>query len=84
MSHKQALPLFFDKLSKLIRHLISEAFSPSKVPPVQRYIFARDAAFFCVDFFSGDRGSDLGRTLTKEVLRLPDGQGLLFSQIAGK
>ena len=48
---KQALPLFFDKLSTLIRHLISEAFSPSKVPPVQRYIFARDAAFFCVDFF---------------------------------
>ena len=51
VSPKQALPLFFDKLSKLIRHLISEAFSPSKVPPVQRYIFARDAAFFCVDFF---------------------------------
>ena len=51
ISSKQALPLFFDKLSKLIRHLISEAFSPSKVPPVQRYIFARDAAFFCVDFF---------------------------------
>lgn len=52
VSSKQALPLFFDKLSKLIRHLISEAFSPSKVPTVQRYIFARDAAFFCVDFFS--------------------------------
>ena len=81
---KQALPLFFDKLSTLIRHLISEAFSPSKVPPVQRYIFARDASFFCVDFFSGDRGSDLGRTLTKEVLLLPDGQGFLFRQTAGK
>ena len=51
VSAKQALPLFFDKLSTLIRHLISEAFSPSKVPPVQRYIFTRDAAFFCVDFF---------------------------------
>lgn len=51
VSPKQALSLFFDKLSKLIRHLISEAFSPSKVPPVQQYIFARDAAFFCVDFF---------------------------------
>ena len=84
VSSKQALPLFFDKLSKLIRHLISEAFSPSKVPTVQRYIFARDAAFFCVDFFFGDQGSDLGRTLTKEVLLLPDGQGFLFRQTAGK
>ena len=35
-------------------------------------------------FFSGDRGSDLGRTLTKEVLLLPDGQGLLFRQTIGK
>ena len=60
-------------MSKLIRHLISLAFSLSKVPTVQRYIFARDPDFFCVDFFSGDRGSDLGRTLTKEVLLLPDG-----------
>lgn len=29
-----------------------------QTPPTQRYIFAQDAAFFCVDFFSGDRGSD--------------------------
>ena len=47
-------------------------------------IFSRDLAFFCVDFFSGDRASDLGRTLTKEVLSLPDGEGLLFKQSIGK
>ena len=30
-----------------------------------RYLYARDLAFFCLDFFSGDRGSDLGRIFTK-------------------
>ena len=35
-------------------------------------------------FFSGDRASDLGRTLTKEVLSLPDNQGFIFRQSIGK
>lgn len=84
ISPKQAIPLFFDKLSTLTRYLVSKAYSPNDLTPIQRYIFARDAAFFCVDFFSGDRGSDLGRTLTKEVLLLPEEQGLLFRQSIGK
>ena len=84
VSPKQAIPLFFSKLSKLIRYLLSQAFSPSHIPPIQRYIFARDTAFFCLDFFSGDRCSDLGRTLTKEVFLLPDDQGFLFRQAVGK
>ena len=84
VSPKQAIPLFFDKLSTLTRYLVSKAFFSGDLTPIQRYIFARDAALFCTDFFSGDRGSDLGRTLTKEVLLLPDGQGLLFRQTIGK
>ena len=83
-SPKQASPLFFDKLSTLTRYLVTKAFSSAGLTPIQRYIFARDAAFFCTDFFSGDRGSDHGRTLTKEVLLLPDGQGLLFRQTIEK
>lgn len=63
-----------------MHYLVSKAFSSGGLTPIQRYIFARDAAFFYTDFFSGDRGSDLGITLTKEVLLLPDGQGLLFRQ----
>ena len=84
ISPKQAIPLFFDKLSNLTRYLVSKAYSANDLTPIQRYIFARDAAFFCTDFFSGDRGSDLGRTLTKEVLLLPEDQGLLFTQSTGK
>lgn len=84
VSPKQAISLFFDKLSKLIRYLISQAFTPNYIPPIQRFIFARDAAFFCADFFSGNTGSDLGRSLTKEVLYLPDKQGLIFRQSSTK
>lgn len=40
--------------------------------------------FFCLQFFSGDRASDLGRVFTKEVLALPDNEGLLFNHTFGK
>ena len=45
---------------------------------------SRDLAFFCLDFYSGDRASDLGRVYTKEVLLLPEDQGLLFHHTFGK
>ena len=45
---------------------------------------SRDLAFFCLDFYSGDRASDLGRVFTKEVLLLPGKQGLLFHHKFGK
>ena len=40
--------------------------------------------FFCLDFYSGDRASDLGRVYTKGVLLLPGEQGLLFHHKFGK
>ena len=49
-----------------------------------RYLFARDLAFFSVDFYSGDRASDLGRVNTKEILSLPAKEGLLFRHTFGK
>lgn len=45
---------------------------------------SRDLAFFCLDFYSGDRASDLGRVYTKEVLLLPGERGLLFHHKFGK
>ena len=53
-------------------------------PPLERYIASRDMAFFCLDFYSGDRATDLGRVYTKEVLLLPGKQGLLFHHKFGK
>ena len=34
--------------------------------------------FFLVDFFTGDRASDLGRLLTSQVFKLKDREGYLL------
>ena len=44
---KQATPFFFDKLLKLCTFLRSHIFADD-VSPSQRYLFARDLAFFCL------------------------------------
>lgn len=56
----------------------------NNISPSERYIYARDLAFFSLDFFSGDRASDLGRIKTVDVLKHPDGSSLLFHQRVGK
>ena len=38
----------------------------------------RDATFFVVNFFTGDRASDLGRLLANQVFRLKDRKGFLL------
>ena len=79
----QATPLFLHKLSLLSSHLRNLAISPS-LKRSNRYILVRDLAFFSIDSFSGDRGSDLGRVKTCDVLTLPQGKGLLINQVFGK
>ena len=79
----QAVPLFLDKLKSLCSHLRSLATAPN-VNLSRRFILARDLAFFSIDFFSGDRGSDLGRVKSSDVLSLPDNKGLLINQVFGK
>lgn len=80
---KQAVPIFFEKMAKLCSHLRGLIFSKTS-SAVHRYIYARDLAFFCLDFYSGDRGSDLGRIFTREIFSLPDGDGFLFRHTFGK
>ena len=48
-----------------------------------RFLILRDLSFFLALWFSGDRAGDLGRALTKEVVRLGDGS-LLFHHTVGK
>ena len=48
------------------------------------FVHMRDQAFFKTLFFSGDRAGDLGQVKTPEILRFPDGDGLLFNHIWGK
>lgn len=80
---KQAKPIFSDKLSLLCSYLKEQVFSLD-LPPIQRFLFARDLAFFSVDFFAGDRASDLGRIFTKEILVSNKGDTLLFRHTFGK
>ena len=72
--------------SKLLRlcSFLKESIFATQILPLQRYIYARDLAFFCLEFFAGDRASDLGRIFTKEVLTLPDDEGFLFKHTFGK
>ena len=77
------MPFFFDKFTKLCTYLHNRMFL-SSVSPLERYTISRDLAFFCLDFYAGDRASDLGRVCTKEVLLLPEHHGLLFHHKFGK
>ena len=45
---------------------------------VNKYILVRDTVFFVVDFFTGDRASDLWRLLANQVFRLKDRKGFLL------
>ena len=79
----QAIPMFLDKLKSLCSHLRNLVIAPH-AKALTRYILVRDLAFFSLDFFSGDRGSDLGWLKSSDVLRPPDGKGYLINQVFGK
>ena len=51
----QAVPLFFVKFSKLISFLRRSIEASAHLSVVNKYILVRDATFFVVDFFTGDR-----------------------------
>ena len=80
---KQATPVFFDKFYKVICHIRSLLLDVNSSPS-NRYILARDLAFFALSFSTGGRASDLGRIKTVDVLQNPDGKSLLIHQRIGK
>lgn len=74
----QAVPLFFDKFRRLIAFLRDQCVSQASLSRADKYILVRDATFFVVDFFTGDRASDLGRLQSCNVLKLRDREGYLL------
>lgn len=80
---KQATPFFVDKLVALAQHLDRSLQSPT-LTPTQRYILARDQAYFKAVFFSGDRPGDMGQVKVPEILRFPNDDGFLFNHVWGK
>ena len=51
---------------------------------LDRFLIARDQAYFKLALFSGDRPGDLGQIKVPEILRFPNDDGLLFNHIWGK
>jgi integrase len=75
---RQATPFHPQKLEVLLRYLYAELRDPKHLP-LQRYLLVRDIAFFAVDFFTGDRASDLGRLESRSVFRLSGEPGFLLN-----
>ena len=75
---RKAVPLFTNKFWAIARSILF------KLSPSLLYILSRDLSFFCIDFFSENRSSDLGRTKSKEGLLFPDSSGLLCNHTFGK
>ena len=80
---KQATPFFVDKLTQLSFHL-DQKLALEDLSPTQRFIVARDQAYFKCALFSGDRPGDLGRVKVPEILRFPNDVGFLFNHVWGK
>ena len=88
---RKAVPLFTNRFLAMARSILSKLRKPNN-SPLLLYILSRDLSFFCIDFFSGNRSSDLERTKSKdirhvktnEVLLFPDSSGLLFNHTFGK
>jgi integrase len=80
---KQANPLFVDKLGKVTSY-IEDRGKSNKILRQDRYILARDQAFFKIQFFAGSRAGDLCSTLAQDIRKLKDGSGLVFTYTMGK
>ena len=72
VSPSQAVPLFFVKFRKLVALLRGKITNSQSLSRIHKYVLVRDTVFFVVDFFAGDRASDLGRLLASQVFKLKD------------
>lgn len=59
----EAVPFFFVKFQKLVAYLREKIINSQSLSRIKKYVLVRDATFFVVDFFTGNRASDLGRLL---------------------
>ena len=76
---RQAVPLFYDKFIRLIAYLRRFIAEGSALSPLKRYLLVRDIPFFVIDFYTGDRASDLGRLRADQLFRLKDKEGFFLN-----
>ena len=77
---KQVTLFSVHKLTQLSLHL-DQKLASDNFSPTQRFIVARDQAYFKSVFFSGDHPGDLGRVKVPEILRFPNDDGFLFNHV---
>ena len=75
ISPSQAVPF---KFQNLIAHLRGKIVDSQSLSRISQYTLVRDATFFVIDFFTGDKASDLGRLLASRVFKLNDREGYLL------
>ena len=63
---KQAKPLFVGKLERVCDFLKREADCPG-VPVQDKFVYLRDRAFLAMQFYAGDRASNISRMLAQEI-----------------
>ena len=84
----QAVPFFRDKLVQLVLHINQELRKErSRLRGEESTLsltLVRDRAFFCLDLHTCKRGGDLGKLLIPQIVRLPDGSGLMFNMTVSK
>ena len=84
LSIENSFPNFVDKLAQLSHYIDRNLQSPCIINPTQRFILAKDHAYFKAVFFSGDRPGDMGLVKVPEILRFPNDDGYLFNHVWGK
>lgn len=80
--NKQAVPFMFDKLARLCRHLNYKCYVERD--PVSKFLYARDCSYFSILSHTGGRGGDMAILTASRIFELPQKQGIVISQIAGK
>lgn len=80
---KQAVPMFLSKLI-LISMYLDRQLEKTDLSLSSRFIYARDQAFFKLQFFATDRGADLGQMWAQEIRLLPNDMGLMIKHTWGK
>ena len=68
----------------IITYLRSLIVGGSELSPLDKYILVRDLTFSVVDFYTGDRASDLGHLQADQVFRLKDRESFLLNFTFGK
>lgn len=80
---KQAKPIFLSNV-RAIALFIDRELKPDDLHVKERYVLFRDQAWLKLQFFTGDRASDVFLVFAQEVKCLADGFGLVFKHTFGK